>query len=82
MTITVYTKPDCSQCEQTKKQLDRKGLEYTVIDVTKDAKARKVVEDSGIMLMPMVVAKNHPKRGDVTVWHGFRYDQIKGLTQD
>ena len=28
MSITVYTKPACVQCNATKKALDRAGLEY------------------------------------------------------
>lgn len=79
MTITVYTKPDCGQCEQTKKQLERKGLPYKAIDVFEDPEAMKVVEESGIMLMPMVVIEHN---GQKQHWHGFRYDRIRDLTKN
>ena len=34
--ITVYSKPNCMQCEFTKRWLHNNGLPYTAIDVTKD----------------------------------------------
>ncbi|QHB37458.1 glutaredoxin [Mycobacterium phage Leopard] len=80
MTITVYTKPDCGQCEQTKKQLERKGLSYNVVDVFEDEDARKFVEATGNLNMPMVVVREGDKI--VRQWHGFRYDEIKTLSKD
>ena len=43
MSITLYTKPACVQCNATKKALDRAGLEYTSVDVTLDEEARDYV---------------------------------------
>lgn len=85
VTITIYGRPECGQCEQTKKQLQRKGLSYNDINVDEDAEARKLVEDSAEQLrpctiLPMVVVKD--SRGNVKVWHGFRYDNIKDLTKN
>ena len=37
--ITVYGKPNCMQCDYTKKHLDRMGLEYQSVDVTTDQQA-------------------------------------------
>lgn len=79
MTVTVYSKPQCAQCEQTKKQLDRIKVPYTEIDVTTDAHARKLVEASGKTMLPMVVIKDGK---NTRFWHGFRYDEIKGLTKN
>lgn len=66
------------------KQLDRKGLPYSKINVDEDPEARKLVEDSANQLrpaskLPMVVIKH---RGEVTTWHGFRYDRIRDLSKD
>lgn len=84
MTITIYGRQGCGQCEQTKKQLDRKGLGYNEIDIDADEAARKLVADSAarlkpITILPMVVVK-HEGSGNAEVWHGFRYDNIKALT--
>ena len=43
MSITVYTKPACVQCNATKKALDRAGLEYDLVDISADDEARDYV---------------------------------------
>lgn len=79
MKILVYGRPDCVQCEYTTKKLDEKSLIYTYFDIEKDAEARKLVQDSGVSQLPMVVVKHANGRG-VEVWHGFHHEKIKGLT--
>lgn len=73
MDITVYTKPDCQQCNATFKALDQRGLTYSVIDITQDPDARDhVMNDLGYLQAPVVVA------GDQH-WSGFRPDRVKAL---
>ncbi|GAA4834251.1 glutaredoxin-like protein NrdH [Luteimicrobium xylanilyticum] len=72
MSITVYSKPACVQCEATKRALDKKGLEYDVVDVTEDPEALALVRELGYLQAPVVVA-------DDTHWSGFRPDQITAL---
>ena len=36
MVVTVYTKPQCVQCNMTYRALDAKGISYTKIDITED----------------------------------------------
>ncbi len=72
MSITVYTKPACVQCNATYRALDKAGLEYNVIDITEDAEARDYVMALGYLQAPIVVAgEDH--------WSGFRPDRIKSL---
>jgi len=73
VTITVYGKPDCVQCEYTTKELKRKDLPYTYFDVTEDDEARKVVLGSGKTQLPMVVVD------DREPWFGFRPQMIRDL---
>jgi len=73
MTITVYTKPACVQCNMTYKALDKVGLAYEVVDISEDADARDYVMAMGYLQAPVVVAG-----GDH--WSGFRPDRIKALT--
>ena len=40
MTITVYTKPACVQCNATYKALDKQGLSYEIVDITEVPEAR------------------------------------------
>jgi len=72
MTVTVYTKPACVQCNATYKALDKLGVEYDVVDISLDAEARDYVMALGYLQAPVVVA------GD-DHWSGFRPDRIKAL---
>jgi glutaredoxin-like protein NrdH len=56
MTITVYTKPACVQCNATYKALDKQGLAYEIVDITEVAEARDYVMALGYLQAPVVVA--------------------------
>lgn len=82
MTVTIYSKPDCVQCKYTKKHLDEakpNPVPYKDIDVTQDAEAAKVVENSGKTLLPYVTIERNGKLVDS--WHGYKDDKIKGLSK-
>ncbi|BBU23674.1 redoxin NrdH [Mycobacterium xenopi] len=72
MSITVYTKPACVQCNATHKALDKQGIAYETVDITLDPEARDYVMALGYLQAPVVVA------GDEH-WSGFRPDRIKAL---
>ena len=72
MTVIVYSKPSCVQCVATYKELDRKGVQYNVVDLTEDKEAFETVQGLGYMQVPVVVA------GDQH-WAGFRPDKIGAL---
>jgi len=72
MSITVYSKPACVQCDATYRALDKRGLDYTIVDISQDAQALEMVRGLGYLQAPVVVA------GD-THWSGFRPDQITAL---
>ncbi|MFM1721765.1 MULTISPECIES: glutaredoxin-like protein NrdH [Rhodococcus] len=73
MSITVYTKPACVQCNATYRALDKAGLEYDIVDISENPEARDFVMALGYLQAPVVVA------GDAH-WSGFRPDRIKDLT--
>lgn len=70
--VTVYSKPACIQCTATTREMDRKGISYDVIDLTKDADAFETVKGLGYMQAPVVIA-------DEDHWSGFRPDKIGAL---
>jgi len=72
MSVTVYSKPQCVQCDATYRALDKKGIEYTVVDITKDPEALEMVRSLGHLQAPVVVAGEDN-------WSGFRPDQISKL---
>ena len=73
-TVTVYSKPSCVQCNATYRALDKKGINYQVIDVTADDAAAEYVKGLGYMQAPVVVT-------DDEHWSGFRPDKIEALSQ-
>lgn len=78
--VTVYNKPaDNTQSEQsclqgaaTLKALDKAGVSYDVIDISKDEEARDYILSLGYLRAPVVVAGTEH-------WSGFRPDRIKAL---
>ncbi|WP_073995907.1 glutaredoxin-like protein NrdH [Arcanobacterium urinimassiliense] len=72
MSITVYTKPSCVQCNATKRALQKNGLEFTEVDLTQDADALATVKALGYQQAPVVFAG-----GDH--WAGYRPDKIRAL---
>ena len=36
MVVTVYTKPQCVQCNMTYRALDAKGINYDKVDITEE----------------------------------------------
>ena len=73
MTITVYTKPACVQCNATYKALDKAGIAYEKVDISIDDEAREYVLALGYLQAPVVVT-------DSEHWSGFRPDRIKALS--
>lgn len=72
MSITVYTKPACVQCNATYRALDKRGISYDVVDVTEDSQALDHIKGLGYMQAPVVETENDH-------WSGFRPDKISTL---
>lgn len=70
--ITVYTKPACVQCEQTKKLLTKNGHEFATIDITEDQAAYDKIVAMGFAAAPVVIT-------DDDAWAGFNPAKINGL---
>ncbi|WP_308470905.1 glutaredoxin-like protein NrdH [Rathayibacter sp. AY1G1] len=70
--LVVYSKPSCMQCTMTYRVLDKKGIEYTVVDITTNPEALAyITEELGYSAAPVVVAS------DQDHWSGFRPDLIE-----
>ena len=70
--VTVYSKPNCVQCTQTKKYLDKKGINYTTIDITEDAEAYDLIIEKGFKAVPVVNAGSE-------WWAGFQPDRLDSI---
>jgi glutaredoxin-like protein NrdH len=74
MSVIVYTNPNCVQCEQTKRFLDKEGIEYTVENLQSDDNYEKLVEfvNQGFKAAPIVVT-------DTETWSGFKPDKLGAI---
>jgi glutaredoxin-like protein NrdH len=73
--ITVYTKPACVQCEQTKKLLTKNGHEFVTIDITQDQEAYEKIVAMGFAAAPVVIT-------DDDSWAGFNPKKINSLSEE
>jgi glutaredoxin-like protein NrdH len=70
--VTVYTNPNCVQCEQTKKWLNLNEIEYSIVDLSSDTEALEMVLELGFKSAPVVIT-------DTDKWSGFRLDKLAQL---
>ena len=72
--ITVYSKPGCVQCDATRRELDKRKMPFSTVDITTNPDALAKVKAMGYRQAPVVVV------GDGTDhWAGFRPDKIEAL---
>lgn len=71
--VRVYTKPSCVQCDMTKREMRKLGVEF-VEDSIMDPGNLAAAKAMGLMSAPVVVA------GD-DEWAGFQPDRIKALAR-
>ncbi|NMN00206.1 NrdH-redoxin [Bifidobacterium sp. DSM 109958] len=74
MTITVFTKPHCPQCDATKRQLTKHGLDFETVDVEQHPEILEQLRAAGFMQAPVVIAPD-------TSWTGYRPDLIRELAR-
>ena len=72
MKITVWEKPNCVQCNQTKKEFDKRGIQYTVRRLDRSPKAIQRFLEMGLTSAPIVET-------DDRRWSGFRLERINSL---
>lgn len=72
MAVTVYTKPNCVQCDATKRTMDKLGIKYSTVDITEDKAAYDMIISKGFQAAPVVITEDD-------AWSGFNPDKIGGL---
>lgn len=70
--VTVYTNPNCVQCDMTKRQFDKLGIDYTVVDLSKNPKKTAEFKELGYLAAPIVTT-------DIKAWSGFKLGKIRSL---
>lgn len=67
--VEIYTTDFCPYCTAAKRLLDKRGVEYTEIDMARDHEGRvRLVERTGLMTFPQIVINGETLGG---------YDQLK-----
>ena len=78
MSITVYSKPRCPQCDATYRKLKALGVTHESVDVTQDAGSLAFIKGLGYSQVPVVAVKGS-NGAILETWGGFRPDRIKNV---
>jgi len=70
--VTVYTKPNCVQCDMSKRLLDKIGVEYNTVDIVENPAELDRLIEMGYRAAPVVVTEDDS-------WAGFNPDKITAL---
>ncbi len=71
--VTVYTKPDCVQCDATKRTLNKYEIPFIEIDLSDNVDVLDRLKAAGWRRAPIV------ETADGEMWSGFRPDRIRDL---
>lgn len=74
MAVTVYTKPNCVQCDATKRTMDKLGITYDTVDITVDTEAFDKIIALGFKAAPVVITDND-------AWAGFNPAKISEIAE-
>ena len=72
MSVIVYSNPNCVQCEQTKRYLKSKGVEFEAKMIQDSPEINSLIAEKGYQSAPVVVS------GDKS-WSGFKLDNLNTL---
>ena len=72
MKITLWEKPNCVQCNQTKREFDKLGIIYQVKRLDRSPKAVERFLELGLLSAPIIET-------DDRRWSGFRLNRIRSL---
>jgi glutaredoxin-like protein NrdH len=79
--ITVYTLPNCVQCNQTKRELDKKGLTYNTVDLTTNEEAyNNITNNLGYKSAPVVIVTDETGE-TIEHWSGFQPEKLRGINE-
>lgn len=74
MTVTVFTKPQCQQCEATKRRLNDRGITFETVDLSENPETLAQLVHAGYRQAPVVITPD-------ASWSGYRPDLIDELAE-
>lgn len=80
MDVTIYSKPNCPQCDATKRKFTKEGVAFREVDVSEDKRAFMRVRDEwGYQRVPVIEVRGE---GFDVRWDGFRPDRMKAVIDE
>lgn len=80
MTITIYTTSSCRQCKMTKDWWDKRGIDYTPVDLEQHPDLLPAIRELGYQAAPVVIVNDDGDTENEKHWYGFRPDLLEEFT--
>lgn len=75
--LTVYSKPNCIQCEMTKIWLDQNKIPYESVDVSEYPEKLEEIKLNGFQQLPVVALDEYFENA----WSGYNLDRLEELKE-
>ncbi|MEA1064226.1 glutaredoxin domain-containing protein [Apirhabdus apintestini] len=72
MNIIIYSRKNCLPCYATKREMEKRGFRFTLIDIEQNPSTAAKLRAAGHSQLPVVIT-------DDMCWSGFRPDMINRL---
>jgi len=76
--ITVYSRPNCMQCEMTKMWLKQNDIPFEAVDIEANPGALELLKHYGYSSLP-VVAIDDELSDESKTWSGFQIEKLEAL---
>ena len=75
--LTVYSKPNCIQCEMTKMWLTQNKIQFESVDVSEHPEKLEEIKLNGFQQLPVVTLDKYLENA----WYGFNVDRLEELKE-
>lgn len=76
--LTVYSRPNCMQCEMTKMWLKQNDIPFEAMDIEANPGALELLKHYGYSSLP-VVAIDDELSDESKTWSGFQIEKLEAL---
>ena len=76
--LTVYSRPNCMQCEMTKMRLKQNDIPFEAVDIEANPGALELLKHYGYSSLP-VVAIDDELSDESKTWAGFQIEKLEAL---
>ena len=75
--LTIYSKPNCIQCEMTKMWLNQNKIQFESVDVSEHPEKLEEIKLNGFQQLPVVTLDKYFENA----WSGFNVDRLEELKE-